>query len=263
MTPERVAELVERWVRLYTSGLPELIRQRRVNELAADLHDQIEHERARSTSERRIALHIVLRMVRGLPADVTWRGQHKVQRPIRTIVLATAGVLAVPLLAMQVTDEVAWGVADFVLAGTLIMATCLLVAAAARKTSDLAYRAAVAVAMAAAFLLIWVNLAVGVITEPNDLANVMYIGVLAVGAVGAAVARFRAQGMARALVATAVVQASVAGIALVAGRHRAPGSSIAEILVLNAGFVGLFIGSALLFRHAAVQRRSPDGRPQQ
>jgi hypothetical protein len=41
MTPERMAELVARWVRLYTRDLPTPIAQRRVDEIGADLHDHI------------------------------------------------------------------------------------------------------------------------------------------------------------------------------------------------------------------------------
>jgi hypothetical protein len=71
-------------------------------------------------------------------------------------------------------------------------------------------------------LLVWTNLAVGIIGEPDELANLMYVGVLAVGILGAITARFRPAGMARALLATALVQALVAGIALIAGEHQAP-----------------------------------------
>jgi hypothetical protein len=87
----------------------------------------------------------------------------------------------------------------------------------------------------------------------------MYVGVLAVGIAGAIAARLRPEGMARALLATALVQALVAGIALIAGEHQAPGSSVADILVLNGCFAGLFIGSALLFRHAALKLRRAGG----
>ena len=57
--------------------------------------------------------------------------------------------------------------------------------------------------------------------------------------------------MARALLATALAQALVAVIALIAGKHEAAISSVSEILGLNGIFVALFIGSAWLFRHAA------------
>lgn len=112
------------------------------------------------------------------------------------------------------------------------------------------YRAAVGVALAAAFLLIWLSLGVGVIGRDGDPANVMYFGVLAVGAIGALIARFRPAGMARALLATAVAQALVAVIALI-GRLGQPWSGPLEILGLTAFFVALFLASAFLFRKAA------------
>ena len=55
MTPERMAELVGRWVRFYTRDLPTAIAGRRVDEIDADLHDHIAHERANGTSDRGIA----------------------------------------------------------------------------------------------------------------------------------------------------------------------------------------------------------------
>jgi hypothetical protein len=281
MTPERVAALVARWVRTYTRGVPAPIRQRRAGEIAADLHDQITHERAQGTSDRRIALNLLSRMVRGVAADASWRSEHATattvqsstpEKPMNTdptahrsliaIVLATVLLLAVPLVGMLVTDEVAWGPVDFAVAGALILGTGLLLRAAARKAGDLAYRAAAGVALGAAFLLVWTTLAVGIIGEPDELANVMYVAVVAVGVLGAVSARFRPEGMARALLATALVQALVAGIALIAGEHEAPGASVSEILALNGFFAALFIGSALLFRHAALKRPRIDAQPQ-
>ncbi|GAA5030340.1 hypothetical protein [Actinopolymorpha pittospori] len=73
MTPERVAKLVAWWARSYTQGLPTPIAERRISEIDADLHDHIAHARAHGTSDRRIALAILWRMVRGLTADAPWR----------------------------------------------------------------------------------------------------------------------------------------------------------------------------------------------
>jgi hypothetical protein len=64
-------------------------------------------------------------------------------------------------------------------------------------------------------------------------------------------------GMARALFATALAQASVAVIALIAGMCQYPGGSAVEILGLNGFFVALFVGSAL-FRYAA-REQTPAG----
>ncbi len=158
--------------------------------------------------------------------------------------------LLLPLVAMQFTDEVGWSVADFVFAGTLLLGVGVTYELAVRRTGNTAYRAAVGVALAAAFLLVWVNGAVGIIGSEDNDANLMYGGVLAVGVIGALLARFRPRGMARALFATAFAQAAVAVIALIAGLGS-PGSGPLEVVALNGFFVVLFVGSALLFREAA------------
>ena len=79
------------------------------------------------------------------------------------IALVTALILLLPLLAMQFTDEVVWDLADFVVAGALLFGTGLTYELIAGKGGNFAYRAAVGVAAAAALLLVWVNLAVGII----------------------------------------------------------------------------------------------------
>jgi hypothetical protein len=157
MTPERMSGLVARWVRFYTRKAPAPIAQRRIDEIDADLHDHIAHERAYGTEDWRIALSIAGRMVRGLGADVSWRGQtlarpstpeevrkmsRSAYRSAARVALATAFILLLPLVAMQITDEVNWGLADFVLAGALLGGTGLLLELAARKPRNIAYRVA-------------------------------------------------------------------------------------------------------------------------
>jgi hypothetical protein len=163
---------------------------------------------------------------------------------------AAALLLLLPLFAMQVTDQVVWDAADFAFFGALLVGAGVTYELAAKKTGNTAYRAAVGVALAAAFILVWVNLAVGVIGTERDDANLMYGGVLAVGIIGAIIARFQPDGMARALFATALAQALVAVIAVLAGLGS-PWSGPGEILFLNGFFVALFVGSAWLFRKAA------------
>jgi len=177
-------------------------------------------------------------------------------RPVAGVALATAFILLIPLLTAP-----AWTLFDFVFAGALIFGTGLTFVLAARKAGNIAYRVAVGVALAAAFILVWVTGAVGIIGSENNNANLMYFGVLAVGIIGAIVARFRPHGMARALFATALVQALVAGIVLIFGLGL-PWSPPLEILALNGFFVALFVGSALLFRYAA-REQTPAGAGQE
>ena len=112
------------------------------------------------------------------------------------------------------------------------------------------YGCALGLALAASLLLVWLSLGVGLIGKDGDPANRWYFGVLAVGALGALLARFRARGMARALLAMALAQALIAGVALAAGWGR-PWSGPLELSLLNGGFIALFVGSAWLFRRAA------------
>jgi hypothetical protein len=123
------------------------------------------------------------------------------------------------------------------------------------RRNNTAYRSAIGVAVGAAVILVWLSLGVGIIGKDGDLANLMYFGVLAVGIIGAVIARFQPDGMARALFATALAQAVVAAIALIAGLGL-PWSGPAEILLLNGFFIALFIGAAWLFRRSA---REPAG----
>ena len=118
-------------------------------------------------------------------------------------------------------------------------------------TTARAYRFAVGASLATALLLVWVIGAVGLIGVEGDPFDRIYAGVLAVGGVGALIARFRPGGMARALVATAVAQALVVVIALIVGKQHVPVSSVREIVLSNAFFVALWLGSARLFRRAA------------
>jgi hypothetical protein len=155
----------------------------------------------------------------------------------------------------------AWTLFDFVIAGAFIFGTGLTYVLVA-KAGYTAYRAAVAVALAAALLLVWITGAVGIIGSEDNNANVMYFGVLGVGIVGAIVARLRPHEMARALFATALAQASVAVIALIFGLGSGNPPRILGILILNGFFVGLFVGSALLFRYAA-REQTPAGAGQE
>lgn len=118
------------------------------------------------------------------------------------------------------------------------------------RINSTAYRSAVGVAIAAALILVWLSLGVGIIGKDGDPANLMYFGVLAVGIIGATLARLQPYGMARALFATAFAQALVTAIALLAGLGL-PWSGPAEILGLNGFFIALFAGAGWLFRRAA------------
>jgi len=171
-------------------------------------------------------------------------------RSVVVLALATAFILLPIFLSMQITNEMNWTLFDFVFAGALIFGTGLTYVLVTRKAGNMAYRAAVGVALTAVFILVWSNLAVGLIGSEDNPANLMYGGVLAVGFIGAIIAELRPQGMARALYAMALAQALVTVIALIFGLGS-PWNSPGQIVFLNGFFVTLFVGSALLFQSAA------------
>jgi hypothetical protein len=163
---------------------------------------------------------------------------------------AAALVLAAPLAAMRFTDDVAWSAWDFAFMAALLAAVGLALELAVRRSLDPLYRAAVGVALAAGFLLVWITGAVGLIGSEAQGANLAYAAVLAAALAGAAVARGRPAGLAWAMGAAAAVQALVPLAALLDPAARALVRS-PEVPALTGGFVALWLASAWLFRKAA------------
>ena len=168
-------------------------------------------------------------------------------KSIVRIAIVTAALLCVPLVAMQLTHEVAWSLGDFVVAGALLFGAGLTYELIAQRRGGIVYRAAVGLAVATGLFLVWANLAVGLIGDEQNRANLMYLGVLGVGVAGAAIAQLKPRGMVRALLATALAQMLVAVIAQAAGL----GFTFAQ----NGFFALLWLGSALLFQRSAREER--------
>lgn len=152
-------------------------------------------------------------------------------------------LLLLPAIAMQFTREVDWGPEDFVVMGAMLASACGAYELATRLSGSTAYRAGAAVAIVTGFLVVWVNLAVGMLGSEDNPENLLFAAVLAVGVIGALGARFRPAGMARALYATALAQAAMVVYALVAGH--------AGVAPHIAFFVLPWLLSAQLFRKAA------------
>jgi hypothetical protein len=162
--------------------------------------------------------------------------------PLRWAVWGTAVLLwLLPLVAMQFTAEVDWNALDFAIIGVMLLAACGTYELSVRLSGSPAYRAGFGMAVVAAFLLVWVNLAVGMIGGEGNPANLLFGGVLGVGIVGPAIARFRPAGMVGTLAAMALTQVTIAGFALVAGWDD-------RGAILSGLFALLWLASAALFR---------------
>lgn len=82
------------------------------------------------------------------------------------IVLTVAFLLSIPLIAMQFTSEVDWGLFDFVVAGILLLGTGLMCELVLRMVRKLEYRIAICAALLLALFLVWAELAVGIFGTP-------------------------------------------------------------------------------------------------
>lgn len=176
----------------------------------------------------------------GTTTDSGRRGKNR-SRPV--IWGAAALLLLLPAVAMQFTSEVNWTASDFITMGAMLAAACGAYELATWLSGNTVYRAAFGIAVVTAFLLVWINLAVGILGSEHNRANLMFGGVLVVAGLGALVTNLRARGMARAMVATAVAQLLVAVIAVVIGFR--------EEALLAACFAMPWLASAHLFRKAA------------
>ena len=171
---------------------------------------------------------------------------------------AAAALLLLPLVAMQFTDEVNWTASDFVFAAVLFGSVGGALELVVRRLGLLTNRLGAGVAILAAFLLIWVNGAVGLIgSEANDW-NLLFGAVLAVALLGSALAGFRARGMALAMLAAAVAQVVVTAVAVILGTDEGLSADLREIVFAGGGFGTLWLTSAALFRTAARETAGPD-----
>ena len=167
-------------------------------------------------------------------------------------VLVTAAVLAIPALAMafnigvpdpgQGTEGVNWSPMDFATMGVLILGSGLLFEYASARGGSVAHKAAVGIAVLAGLGLIWVNLAVGMMDVENG--NLLYVLVLFVALVGAAIGRFEPREASIAMFATAGTHVVVAAIALL--------FNLGSTILADAFFVLAWTASALLFRQASL-----------
>lgn len=172
-------------------------------------------------------------------------------RPWRLLLWGgAAALLLLPLIAMRFTTDVAWTRSDFVIMGVMLAIACGGIELAVRMARHHAASAGAGVALVTAFLLTWMNLAVGVIGNEDNPLNQMFAGVVALAALGAVVARFRPGGMAIAMAVTALAQTLAAVVAQAHGHFT---------WVLTAVFVGLWLGSAWLFRKAARSQAASAG----
>ncbi len=95
------AHVVYAWTRLYTWRLPPDVRDDRRREIASDLWESRE-----DADGGLLALHVLGRMLAGMPDDVLWRWEHARQRSRRSHAAITviASVVVLLVAALWIVD---------------------------------------------------------------------------------------------------------------------------------------------------------------
>lgn len=161
-------------------------------------------------------------------------------------------LLLLPLIAMQFTSEVNWTAFDFVVAAMIVGGTGLAFEAAVRRSADPSYRLAAAIALLTAFLLVWIDGAVGIIGDEHNPLNALYLTIVLAAAVAGAPVRGRPRPMSRVMACASLAICMMAVLAGLYGSDEPPG--FVGLLIIHAAFAGAFAISAALFSVAGRSR---------
>ena len=232
-----------RWYAMLLRLYPRPFRERFGEGMAQTFHDLCREHKDARRGLFGFALWIFYETLVGIVRENITR-MNQLGKTMLRVALLALGLLMVPLVASQVVDGWNWDAGGFVFLYVLFFGTGMAYALIARKMNAWAYKAGVGLALVTGFALGWANMVH--VADSENPANLVYFGVLAVGGVGAWLARLKARGLARTLFAMA---ATLAVIAVILPSGAPPGLA-RNMAVLHGVFVVLFTASGLLFRHA-------------
>ena len=86
--------------------------------------------------------------------------------PILIGVIIIILLLSIPLITMQFNNNVIWSVADFILAGIIIFSVTQLILVLLKTTKHPKIKVILVTLIIVLFLLIWIELAVGIFGTP-------------------------------------------------------------------------------------------------
>jgi hypothetical protein len=118
-------------------------------------------------------------------------------------------LILTPLVAMQFTNEVNWDETDFLFAAIIFGIVGGLIELAMRVSSSWYYRLGAMFAVLAGFMVVWSNLAVGMIGNEDNPANLWFGAVLLIAITGAILSRFQKRAIAIAMFAAGTAQSAI------------------------------------------------------
>lgn len=168
------------------------------------------------------------------------------------VALLPLALLLIPVTGSLTLEGWNWTWTDFVFAWVVFSVTTFFFRfLVSRPVANFAYKAGVALAILAGFLVFWISAAVQIIGDENP-GNLLYLLTLLGGFIGVGVARFQPAGLARVAFSMAAALILIPAISFLFWPvDFNPG--YAKVQILSSGFAAMFIASGLLLRHAAGQ----------
>lgn len=157
-------------------------------------------------------------------------------------------LILTPLVAMQFTTEVNWDETDFIFAAVIFGIVGGLIELAVRKSANWYFRFGSMFAVLGGFMVIWSNLAVGMIGNEDNPVNLWFGAVLMIAIAGGVLSRFRPHIMSAVMFAAGTLQVAIGTFAGILGADMRGGIFT---IVLSAAW---FISSILYW--CANQKRS-------
>ena len=144
-----------------------------------------------------------------------------------------------------------WTLLDYLVASVLLASTGAGYWVATRTARSIWHHFGVIIAVCGGLLMMWVQLAVGLIGDGSHPANTMLLLVLPLGAAGALLSRFRAEGLRSCMVVVAGIQVMTGAVLLtLLGPDQ-----FSDIMLVTALFAGAWTTSAGFF-HLAVRHQN-------
>jgi hypothetical protein len=122
---------------------------------------------------------------------------------------SAVALLIAPLIAMQFTREVQWDETDFLFAAIIFATVGGLAELTVHLTADWLSRLGASFAILAGFMVIWSNLAVGMIGNEENPVNLWFGAVLLSAVFGACLSRLHRAMMPTAMLAAGITQAAI------------------------------------------------------
>ena len=158
---------------------------------------------------------------------------------------SAAALLSLPAIAMLAgADGVDWSAGDFIIFAIMLLALGGGIELASARSGNIAYRLGAIAAAGVGFLTIWANLAVGMIGNEDNGYNLAFFAIVLLAAIGAALVRGTASGLAKVAFIAGVAQLGAGALGYAADPRGA---------VFSMMFAAPWMIASALFSRAARQ----------